>query len=486
MMKKILLTFSLIVAAFTASAQNGKVAILSVNDMHAQINQMPRFAFIADSLRAIYPDLLVLSAGDNRTGDPINDQYPEPSYPMMALMNHVGFNGSAIGNHEFDGGPKSLAYQIANSNFRYICANIEAPDSMHIWTTPFNFYNVGDVKVGVLGLVQRGVSGIPDCHPARVVGMKFNPEIDKVKEFAWMRNECNIFILLTHRGYEEDVDFTKDVAPYGVDAIIGGHSHTLVEIPTSHNGVLVTQAMWKLKYCTLTVFDVVDGKVAGYKCQTIAIDKKNPNIDPKAKAMVDQFNDNPAMKRVLTNVAAPFTEKEQLGCLMSDALKEGLDADIAFQNRGGVRFATKEVGPFTVRDMYNLDPFGNEAVIINLTGEQVKQLIAGCIAEDGYGAPCCAGIKYEVSYDRIVKSGEQKNVKINKITMEDGKKFDPKKTYKVATSTFVISTSLPKDSDQGTNTFTPCSDFLMKYLETHPNLDYTGVARVKENINLIQ
>ena len=77
-------------------------------------------------------------------------------------------------------------------------------------------------------------------------------------------------------------------------------------------------------------------------------------------------------------------------------------------------------------------------------------------------------------------------MKINKITMEDGKKFDPKKTYKVATSTFVISTSLPSDSDQGTNTFTPCSDHLMKYLETHPNLDYTGVARVKENINLIQ
>lgn len=484
MKKSILICIAAI--SISAFAQTGKVAILSVNDMHSQINQMPRFAFIADSLRHIYPDMLILSAGDNRTGDPINDQYPEPSYPMTALMNYVGFNGSAIGNHEFDGGPESLATQISKSNFRYICANICAPDSMHIWTTPFNFYKVGDVKVGVLGLVQRGPSGIPDCHPARVVGMSFAPEIEKVKEYAWIRNQSDLFILLTHRGFEEDVDFTAEVKPYGVDAIIGGHSHTLVEHPTTHNGIIVTQAMWKLKYCTLSIFDIVDGKVVGYKGETIAIDKKSPNIDPVVKAMVDRFNDNPAMKRVLTDVAAPFTDKEQLGCLMSDALKEGLNADIAFQNRGGVRFATKEVGPFTVRDMYNLDPFGNEAVVINLTGEQVKRLIIGCLTEDGYGAPCCAGINYEVNYTRVEKTGEHKDAVIKKITMADGSKFDTKKMYRVATSTFVISTSLPASADQGTNTFVACSDYLMKYLESHPHLDYTGVARVKENIDIVK
>ena len=65
------------------------VTILSVNDMHAAIDLMPRFAALVDSLRGVYPDLLVFSAGDNRTGNPINDQYDPVNYPMIAMMNQV-------------------------------------------------------------------------------------------------------------------------------------------------------------------------------------------------------------------------------------------------------------------------------------------------------------------------------------------------------------------------------------------------------------
>ena len=54
-----------------ATAGDAEIVILSVNDMHASIDQFPKFAALVDSLRAVYPDLLVMSAGDNRTGEPL-------------------------------------------------------------------------------------------------------------------------------------------------------------------------------------------------------------------------------------------------------------------------------------------------------------------------------------------------------------------------------------------------------------------------------
>lgn len=94
-----------------------QVHILSVNDMHANIDNMPKLAAVADSLRSLYPELIILSGGDNRTGNPYNDRNAEPSRPMTELMNAIGFNASAIGNHEFDANIEGLRTQINRSRF---------------------------------------------------------------------------------------------------------------------------------------------------------------------------------------------------------------------------------------------------------------------------------------------------------------------------------------------------------------------------------
>ena len=63
-----------------AAAGETEINILSVNDMHASVDMFPKFAALVDSLRGVYPDLLVFSAGDNRTGNPVNDQYDPVNY----------------------------------------------------------------------------------------------------------------------------------------------------------------------------------------------------------------------------------------------------------------------------------------------------------------------------------------------------------------------------------------------------------------------
>ena len=113
-------------------AMEAEIVILSVNDIHSNIDLFPKFATLVDSLRAIYPEMLLFSAGDNRTGNPVNDQYDPVNYPMITLMNTVGFDLSAVGNHEWDGNIVNLQKDIERADFPFVCANVFIPDPFTI------------------------------------------------------------------------------------------------------------------------------------------------------------------------------------------------------------------------------------------------------------------------------------------------------------------------------------------------------------------
>ena len=206
-MKKFFLIFIFAVAiAVTAMAQTRKIHILSGNDMHAAIDNMPMLAAIADSLRQIDNSLLVFSAGDNRTGNPVNDLYSIPTYPMTALMNFIGFDASAFGNHEFDNKQAGLSKLLSTSNFPYLCANVKAEPELNINPLPYKIFDVEGVRVGVLGIVQLGIHGYPDCHPDLVKGMQFADPEETIRQYLWLRDKVDVFILLSHIGYEDDVE----------------------------------------------------------------------------------------------------------------------------------------------------------------------------------------------------------------------------------------------------------------------------------------
>ena len=181
------------IVALTVSAQDRKeVHILSINDPHAAIEQLPRLGFVADSLRAFYPDLLILSAGDNRSGDPINDMFEIPAYPMVALMNQVGFHATVVGNHEFDSNQYGLARLIDLGTFSTLCANMEPDPKFKMHIKPYQIFDVGGVSVGVLGITALGSMGTPESHPMRMTDIKFFDPLETIKKYAFLREKCDV------------------------------------------------------------------------------------------------------------------------------------------------------------------------------------------------------------------------------------------------------------------------------------------------------
>lgn len=458
---------------FCTYGQNREVHILATNDMHATIEAFPKLAAIADSLRSLYPSLLVLSAGDNRTGNPLNDMYEISSYPMVSLMNQVGFNATSIGNHEFD--LKSLPPLMGYSNFSYICANMfPSPESgLHI--VPTKIFDVDGFRVGIIGVVQVNRMGRPDTHPENVEGIRFTQPENVVGQYRSFSDSCDVTILLSHIGYQEDIEMAAHF-PW-LDLIIGGHTHTqLTAEEPLHNGVLITQNKNRLPMVTHITLTLNNGEVTDKKAEYIDV-KTFPNENKLVASMVDYFSDDSSLRRVVAQAATPFTIKDEMTYMLCDALLAEGQGDICILNNGGTRIDSLPAGDITIHDILAIDPFNNEAVTTLVTGEDILNMITAYSRGSLYRIPRVAGILCEAVVDK--KDPNRDRLKSIRLKTVDGKKFDIRKTYRLVTSSYVatVCKQFFNSSTHSLNMLT--SDMLTRFLEKKGVVDYEGVSRLK-------
>lgn len=452
----------------SASAEKREIHIVAVNDVHATINVFPQFAALIDSLRAEDPSLLVFSAGDNRTGNPLNDKYRIPAYPMVALMNQTGFNATTLGNHEFD--VHSLSRLIGYSNFRYICANIFPEDSAKIKTVPYQVFDVEGLKVGVIGAIQLSPQGIPSTHPDNLKGISFKPAQEIIPQYEWLSKSCDATILLSHLGYQDDIEIANQCPWF--DLIIGGHTHTQLSGNEVKNGVLITQNKNKFNRVTYITLTVDSGRVIDKKAEYIDI-KNYPKKNRTIEAMVNYFSDNEEFRHVLAIAEKPFQNKEELGCMISDAYRAGTYTDFAMVNPGGVRIDSHPEGDITVLDVLEMDPFDNHVAIVTLTGEQIVKMMLTYCHNSLFSFPYVSGMTCELT---VSKANPKKIVSVRLLT-PDGQKLNMKKKYRVATNNYITATSeIPEGSENVLNLQT--TDLVMQFLEERGAVSYQGIKRL--------
>ena len=443
-MKKLFLSTLLMLVALTASAQVSKeVHILSINDPHAAIEQFPRLGFVADSLRALYPDLLILSAGDNRSGDPVNDMFEIPAYPMVALMNQVGFHATAVGNHEFDSNQYGLAHLITLSAFSTLCANMEPDPKFDMHVKPYQIFDAGGISVGVLGVTALGSMGTPESHPTRMTDIRFMDPLETIKKYEFLREKC-------------------DVVP-----------HTQLDGGEIHNGILITQNSKNLPFATHSTLVIMDQKIVEKKAERIAL-KGQTSVNKTLSELVRYFSENPAFKRALAVAETPMN-KEELGCMVCDAYLSETGADLSYQNAGGVRIESHEAGDMTMGDVMKMDPFQNDAVEVFCTGKELAAMLISCYNNDKQRFPYVGGFTCEVTYDPA-------DGKVKKLVLldKDGKKLNLKKTHRVVSNSYTVAVSPTNRKDEGKSIGITTPDLIKNYLEHQGRINYQGRRCLKE------
>ena len=466
-MKTLFRSLLLSLVVLTASAQSKReLHILSINDPHAAIECFPRLGFVADSLRALYPDLLILSAGDNRSGDPINDMFEIPAYPMVALMNQVGFHATAVGNHEFDSNQDGLARLIGLSTFSTLCANMTPDPKWKMHVKPYQVFDCGGISVGVLGITALGSMGTPESHPARLVDIAFSDPFATIQQYKFLRERCDVVLLLSHLGYTDDVKFSAEL-PW-VDMIVGGHSHTQLDGGELHNGILITQNGKSIPYATHSTLVLDGSKIVEKRAERIAV-KGMPGENKVIAEMLRYFSENPAFKRVLAVAETPFDDKEKLGCMACEAYIAESGADLSYQNAGGVRIENHAAGDIVVGDVMKMDPFQNDLVELSVTGKELSEMLISCYDNDKQRFPYVGGMTCEIVTNPA-------DGKIKKLTLfdKDGKKLNLKKTYRVVSNSYSVAVSPTNRKDEGHSLGITTPDIIKNYLEHQGRVSYQG------------
>lgn len=356
------------------------LTIFFVNDQHGQLDNFSKIKHIAD-LEKRATNVIIVCGGDIFSGNPVVDNYPEKGYPMIDVMNRVGFDISVLGNHEFDYGESILTDRINQANFDWVCANVDTENSNVPDPFEYKTISVDDLKVTFLGLIETNGSDnitIPSTHPWRVQNLNFERPENVISQYANIKAQENsdLYIALTHLGYDGlsgNLSDSQIATQYPFfDLIIGGHSHQTID--NAVNNIPIFQSGSYLNNLGKIELTIKNKSIESINYELINLNAYSQH-DSDLKAIIDEYNDLPYLTEVI-GYSHLFHERSNVGCFYTDALKGGMNVDVTFQNTGGVRSSLNE-GNITIREIFEISPFNNGTVIYNMTVSEIKNFLEG-------------------------------------------------------------------------------------------------------------
>jgi 5'-nucleotidase / UDP-sugar diphosphatase len=453
-MKRIVLALLFIALLFSCAKQrSGRVIILHTNDMHCQYTPLPATWIEGEekpliggmvalqyfmNRERVENQTLVLDAGDIMTGTPLSKITIKGARGggFVKMMNLIGYDAMAIGNHEFDEGVANLINLLDSADFDVLSANTMYHDSL-LAPKPYNIYEVSGLRIGVIGLLLpeldrlvlgKNMEGIT-VRDAVSTAQAAIDEID---------SKTDLIVLLTHVGHEGDVELATGL--HGVDIIIGGHSHTRVVDVKKHNGILVLQAGSKTTNLGKLEVMVNADSVSKYTYELIPtfVDSVNA-ADPEMQSLVKKYdkmvqdNYGAVIGRIHDKLIKSRHEESDLGNFLTDILRKQTEADFAVLNSGGIR-KSLFTGPLTQLDINEVLPFTNHVVTFECSGQEILTMIrhnAKAMVSDAYGILQVSGLTFRY------RTTENDSVQIISAKILDNP-LDPNARYTGATVDFVM------------------------------------------------
>ena len=234
--------------AFAANKEV-KITILHTNDVHSRVEPFPmdgsrnqglggaaRRSTLIQRIRREEANLLLLDAGDMFQGTPYFNMFD--GQVELEIMNKLGYDAGTFGNHEFDNGIAGILKHFDKANFPFLTANYDfSQTALAGKTKEYVIFRKQGIRIGVFGL-GIDIEGLVD--PNNYKGMKYLDPIavsNRVVPILKNKYKCDLIICLSHLGYSYKDDKVSDLKlaanTRDIDLIIGGHTHTFLDKPTS-------------------------------------------------------------------------------------------------------------------------------------------------------------------------------------------------------------------------------------------------------------
>ncbi len=371
-----------------------KTSIFYINDIHGQVPKMQRLVSASHhaGLNAANngSDILKVCAGDTFIG---TDE--KRNLAAARFLDTAGIHAHALGNHEFDITASICGNLLKNSNVKTLGMNLNFPNN----NTPLAknvlrstvIYGTSGEKYGLIGVQPSDLAsrikkkeileGITTDDKEQTI-IELQEEVNKLKQQG-----INKIILLSHEGYSVEQEIAQRVN--GIDVIIGGHSHDLIEGVTDGENlvysptgepVIITQAGRDGNHYGILNLEFDDkGQVTYVQNNVMDTNLHNPNM--VMTKIVDSILGKSPEIGVLNHVDPipknNLLEENPWADFVADALRKNLDADIVLINSANFR-GSVDHGIVTERDITSIFPFNNKLFKVKLNEKDLVEAIKQC------------------------------------------------------------------------------------------------------------
>lgn len=444
--------------------------VVHTNDVHGRIEEgtdgslgYAKLSTLLKMGRSVTDNILVLDAGDVLHGTNLANVFEGES--VGVLLNMLGYDAVAPGNHDFNYGADRLielgALSDSMGGTKILAANILDQNGNLVFQ-PYQVYDYNGFKVVVIGLTTPDTK--TKSHPRNTEGLTFwdDSYVSYAQQAVDLAHEIGDYVIvLGHIGLDADGSgLTSDMicsAVDGIDLFVDGHSHTVLENGTEVNGTLIVSTGQYLNNVGLVEIQVSDGAVQGESAMLIpaseVIDPSTSALaqslgityvadDPEVIAYIDQLNAELEQRfsEVVANIPVALdgerehvrTRVTNLSRLICEAMTAETGADFTIINGGGIR-ASIEAGEVTLGDINNVLPFTNTVAVCEITGDQVYEAL-----EYGYSMAPESNAAFSQSDLKVVYSRfDEPGSRIRRVLLPDGTPLDRNATYTVATNDFM-------------------------------------------------
>jgi len=478
-----LLILMVLAPAAVHAAEPVSIIIVHTNDIHGGIdpqgatfmsNEFPpqlgggaSLATLVERMREKAEEegkgFLLIDTGDIWQGTPVGNF--DNGKIVMEFMNRLGYDVWSPGNHEFDAGLDN-AFRIMNmAEFPVLAANIvdgetgEIPPPMQ----PYIIKEVAGIKIGMIGLVTEETPyyALPE-DVKEIEFLKVKPVTEKY--IAEIEDQVDLIFVVGHLGvpygvdeaYQEMVESgveqrvrygmnAMELAHHvwGIDLMICGHIHVGYERgwedPLTHTICLQTYGRGTGVGVYEIKVDPDTKQIIGYDLSetdgellTLFEDEWWP--EEEMAEFIGKWVDSAEVGmdepigRALIDISRVGVGESPMGNMVVDAMREAVEADVAFTNLGGIR-DNIGMGVITPRDVFQVVPFENKLVVFEMTGSFLKHVLEWRVKGMRQGL-YVSGIRAVYSrtrpdFDRIVE------------LYVGGEPWDPNATYRVTTTDFI-------------------------------------------------
>ncbi|HTF88096.1 MAG TPA: bifunctional UDP-sugar hydrolase/5'-nucleotidase [Planctomycetota bacterium] len=429
------------------------LVIIHTNDIHGEVlareegsgenpsspglGGLVRLVQEIEALHAAEPQAIVVDAGDWYSGTP--EGAVDRGLPLLQILAQVGFDAMCVGNHDFDHGIANVERLVREAGLPAVLANVRSPGVKERlpWARPWIVVERNGVRVALVGLLTTTTKAISSGEVRALDFASPAEELDRVR--LEIGDKADLIIPVAHIRVRE----ARQLALHdpNLPLIITGHSHEILEKGELQGDTLIVQAGSKARafgrvdlWLDPKTFAPLRSKARVIELRkTLKTDlpanAKSSSIQVACEELVQRASvglDQQVGELAQPVVRAVTNECSPAGAWITDALRAHMGAEIAVHNRGRTR-RDLPAGGVTRRELFELLPFDDHAVSVDLTGEQVAELARRSIDRTRFLGVDFSGLT------RFVAQQSDGSFKITRVEV-GGRALDPSKRYRVATS----------------------------------------------------